>query len=251
MKFARYLAHGDVAYGVVDGDTVREITTTPFEQYEVTDHTHGLSEVKLLTPTAPSKILAVGLNYYSHLGDRPTPTQPLIFLKTPSSLAAHGDPIIRPRDAETVEEEGELVVIIGKRARNVPKEQALEYVLGYSCGNDVSAREWQRGDGQWWRAKSSDTFSPVGPIMSDEIDPFDAMLTARINGNEVQAESTSGMVFDLPAIIEWTSRRMTLEPGDMIFMGTSGKPAGLQHGDTVEIDVPGIGVLSNPVVSEE
>ena len=251
MKFARYLAHGDVAYGVVDGDTVREITTTPFEQYEVTDHTHGLSEVKLLTPTAPSKILAVGLNYYSHLGDRPTPTQPLIFLKTPSSLAAQGDSIIRPRDAETVEEEGELVVIIGKRARNVPKEQALEYVLGYSCGNDVSAREWQRGDGQWWRAKSSDTFSPVGPIMSDEIDPFDAMLTARINGKEVQAESTSGMVFDLPTIIEWTSRRMTLEPGDMIFMGTSGKPAGLHHGDTVEIDVPGIGVLSNPVVSEE
>ena len=251
MKFARYLAHGDVAYGVVDGDTVREITTTPFEQYEVTDHTHGLSEVKLLTPTAPSKILAVGLNYHSHLGDRPTPTQPLIFLKTPSSLAAQGDSIIRPRDAETVEEEGELVVIIGKRARNVPKEQALEYVLGYSCGNDVSAREWQRGDGQWWRAKSSDTFSPVGPIMSDEIDPFDAMLTARINGKEVQAESTSGMVFDLPTIIEWTSRRMTLEPGDMIFMGTSGKPAGLHHGDTVEIDVPGIGVLSNPVVSEE
>ena len=246
MKFARYLAHGDVAYGVVDGDTVREITTTPFEQYEVTDHTHGLSEVKLLTPTAPSKILAVGLNYYSHLGDRSTPTQPLIFLKTPSSLAAQGDSIIRPRDAETVEEEGELVVIIGKRVRNVPKEQALEYVLGYSCGNDVSAREWQRGDGQWWRAKSSDTFSPVGPIMSDEIDPFDAMLTARINGKEVQAESTSGMVFDLPTIIEWTSRRMTLEPGDMIFMGTSGKPAGLHHGDTVEIDVPGIGVLSNP-----
>ena len=251
MKIARYLAHGQVSYGAVDRETVREITTTPFEEYQVTDHTHALSEVRLLPPTEPTKILAVGLNYYSHLGDHPTPEQPLIFLKTPSSLVGHGDAIVRPRDAETVQEEGELVVIIGKRAKNVPKEQALDYVLGYSCGNDVSAREWQRGDNQWWRAKSSDTFSPVGPWMSDEIDPFDAMLTARINGKEVQAESSSGMVFDLPAIIEWTSRRMTLEPGDMIFMGTSGKPADLNHGDTVEIEVPGIGVLSNLVRSEE
>ena len=247
MKFARYLAHGQVNYGVLEGDTLKEITTTPFEDYQVTDHAHALSEVKLLPPTAPSKILAVGLNYSSHLGERSPLQEPLIFLKTPSSLIGHGDTIIRPKDVETLDEEAELVVIIKKRCRNVSKEDALSYVLGYSCGNDVSAREWQRGDGQWWRAKSSDTFSPVGPCIVDDIDPSNLMLRGRVNGVEVQAERTSLLLFDIPTVISWTSQRMTLEPGDMIFTGTPGKPAHLKAGDTVEVEIEGIGTLSNPV----
>jgi 2-keto-4-pentenoate hydratase/2-oxohepta-3-ene-1,7-dioic acid hydratase in catechol pathway len=251
MKFARYLAHGQVSYGVVDGDSVKEITTTPFEDYQVTDHTHGLSEVKLLPPTAPSKMFAVGLNYVSHLHDRPAPTEPLIFLKTPSSLIGPGDTIVKPRDVETLQEEGELVIVIGKRCRNVSKADALDYVLGYSCGNDVSAREWQRGDGQWWRAKSADTFSPVGPVISDEINPDDAMLRIRVNGNEVRAESTSSMVFDVRTAIEWISRRQTLEAGDLIFTGTHGTPVNINPGDMVDIEIDGIGVLSNPVRMEE
>ena len=250
MKFARYLAHGQVRYGVVDGDTLREITTTPFEDHQVTDHTHPVSEVKLLAPAQPSKMLAVGLNYSSHLHDRPAPQQPLIFIKTTSSMIGPGDAIVRPNDIETLDEEAELVIVIKSRCRNVSKADAAKYILGYTCGNDVSGREWQRGDGQWWRAKSSDTFSPVGPYISDELDPGNVMLRARVNGNEVQAESTSYLVFDIPTIIEWTSRRMTLEPGDMIFTGTPGEPAHLQAGDTVEIDIDGIGVLSNPVVVE-
>ena len=251
MKYARYLAHGQVSYGVLDGDTLREITGTPFEEFQITDHTHGLSEVKLLPPTSPTKILAVGLNYRSHLGDRPSQEEPLIFLKTPSSLIGHGDPIIRPRDVVTLDEEGELVVVIKRPCRNVSREEALDYVLGYTCGNDVSAREWQRGDGQWWRAKSSDTFSPVGPFIVDDIDPGDARLRARVNGKEVQSESTSYFIFDVPTVISWTSRRQTLEAGDLIFTGTPGTPAHLVAGDTVEIEIEGIGVLSNPVAMEE
>ena len=250
MKFARYLAHGQVSYGVLEGDTLKEITTTPFDDYEVTDHAHALSEVKLLPPTAPSKILAVGLNYSSHLGERSPLQEPLIFLKTPSSLIGHGDTIIRPKDVETLDEEAELVVIIKKRCRNVSKEDALSYVLGYSCGNDVSAREWQRGDGQWWRAKSSDTFSPVGPCIVDDIDPSNLMLRGRVNGVEVQAERTSLFIFDIPTVISWASQRMTLEAGDMIFTGTPGKPAHLNAGDTVEVEIEGIGTLSNPVKAE-
>ena len=247
MKYARYLAHGGISYGVLEGSTLREITTTPFEEYQVTDHTHSLSEVKLLPPTAPSKILAVGLNYASHLRDRPALEEPLIFLKTPSSLVGQGDAIIRPPNVETLDEEGELVVVIKKRCRNVSKDTALDYVLGYTCGNDVSVREWQRGDGQWWRAKSSDTFSPVGPYIVDEIDPGNVTLRARVNGKEVQAESTSMFIFDVPTVVSWISRCQTLEPGDLIFTGTPGTPAHLNAGDTVEIEIEGVGVLSNPV----
>ena len=251
MKYARYLAHGQVSYGVLDGDTLREITATPFEEYQITDHTHPLSEVRLLPPTSPTKILAVGFNYFSHISDRPLPKEPLIFLKTPSSVIGHGEAIVRPRDVGTLDEEGELVVVIKKRCRNVSKEEALNYVLGYTCGNDVSARDWQQGDGQWWRAKSSDTFSAVGPYIADDIDQSNVMLRARVNGKEVQAESTSYLIFDVPTVISWTSRRQTLEAGDLIFTGTPGTPAHLNAGDTVEVEIEGIGVLSNPVATEE
>ena len=251
MKYARYLAHGQVSYGVLEGDTLREITTTPFEDYQITDHAHGVSEVKLLPPTSPTKILAVGLNYASHLRERQAPAEPLIFIKTPSSLIGPGEPIVRPKDVETLEEEGEMVIVIKRRCKNASKQDALDYVLGYTCGNDVSAREWQHGDGQWWRAKSADTFSPVGPYISDDIDPQNVRLQARVNGKEVQSETTSKLVFDVPTIVSWTSRRMTLEAGDLIFTGTPGIPAPLNAGDTVEVEIEGIGVLSNPVIMEE
>ena len=253
MKFARYLAHGQVSYGVVDGTTLREITTSPFEEYRITDHTHDLSQVKLLVPTEPTKILAVGLNYSSHIaeGEREAPKEPLIFIKTPSALIVHRDAIIRPKNVPTVEEEGEMVIVIKTPCKNTSKEDALNHVLGYTCGNDVSAREWQHGDGQWWRAKSFDTFAAVGPYISDEVDPRNTMVRARINGKEVQAESTSHLIHDVPTIISWVSRHMTLEPGDLIYTGTPGDPAKLDDGDVVEVEVEGVGVLSNPVKTEE
>ena len=251
MKYARYLAHGKVSYGVLEGDTLREITTTPFEKYEITDHAHPVSDVELLPPTQPTKILAVGLTYASHLAGRPAPRDPTVFIKTPSSLIGHGDTIVRPKALEILDEEGELVVVIKTRCRSVSKEDATKFVLGYTCGNDVSGRDCQAGDSQWWRAKSSDTFSSVGPWIADDIDPGNVMLRARVNGKEVQVESTSDLLFDIPTIISWISRHMTLEPGDLIYTGTPGNAAHLNDGDTVEVEIEGIGVLSNPVKSEQ
>ena len=251
MIFARYLAHGEINYGVVEGGTIKQITTSPFEEDQITDHTHPVSDVKLLAPCVPSKILAVGLNYRSHLGERDPLKDPLIFIKTPTSLIGPDEPIILPKVFNgRVDEEGEVVAIIKDRCKNVSIEDALNHVLGYTCGNDVSAREWQRGDGQWWRAKSSDTFSPAGPFMVTGLDPSDLKLKARINGQEVQAESTRMFLFDLPTVISHITKAMTLEPGDMIYTGTPGRPGQLKAGDVVEVEVEGIGVLRNPVKSE-
>jgi 2-keto-4-pentenoate hydratase/2-oxohepta-3-ene-1,7-dioic acid hydratase in catechol pathway len=251
MKFARYLAHGQVSYGVLEGDTLREITTTPFEEFEITDHAHSLSEVKLLPPTAPSKVLAVGRNYRSHIRDLPVPDEPEIFLKTPSCLIGSGDAIIRPNGVEKFQEEGEMVVVMKTRCKNVSSEDALKYVLGYTCGNDVSARDWQRADRQWWRAKSSDTFGPVGPVIEDDLDPRDAIVRVRLNGKEIRAENAANMIFDIPTAISYISRRQTLEPGDLIFTGCLGTPVELNGGDIVEVAIDGIGILSNPVKTEE
>ncbi len=253
-KFARYEAHGEIAYGVVEGDVVKQITASPLEDYEVTDHTHALSEVRLLAPIVPGKIVAIGLNYKSHLGDREPPSVPEPFLKSATSLAGPGDDIVIPREAleegVTMQEEGELSVVIGKRCKRVSREDAMSVVLGLTCGNDVSARQWQRGDLQWWRAKSSDTFSPIGPYIVTDLDPGDLHLVARVNGKVEQESSTSDLLYDVPTIIEFVTRVVTLEPGDVIMTGTPGQAGDLHPGDTVEIEIEGIGVLSNPVVAE-
>ena len=251
MKFARYFDHGQVNYGVVEGDNVVQIMGSPFESYEITDHSHPISQVQLLAPCVPPKILAVGLNYKSHLGERPALKDPLIFYKTPISLIGPEEPILLPRDFDgRIDEEGEVVAVIKDRCKRVTKEDALNHVLGYTCGNDVSARDWQKNDGQWWRAKSSDTFSVAGPFIVTDLDISDMMLKARVNGNEVQAESTKMFLFDLPTVISHISQTITLEPGDMIFTGTPGSAAAIRDGDIVEIEVEGVGVLSNPVKKE-
>ena len=250
MKIARCLAHGQISYGVVEGDTVKELSASPFEQYTVTDHAHALAEVKLLAPCVPTKILAIGLNYSSHLGDRPGPTEPMVFYKTPTSVIGSEETIIRPKDTAKLDEEGELVVVIKDRCRNVPKEEAMQHILGYTCGNDVSARDWQSDDRNWWRAKSADTFSPAGPFIVTDIDPHNVRLSARINGKEVQGESTGYLIFDVPTLLSYTSRFVTLEPGDMIYTGTPGVTGELKDGDVCEIEIEGIGVLRNPVKLE-
>lgn len=250
MKFARYEVQGKAAYGVVDGEWLRAITTTPFEPYEITGHQHRLSEVRLVAPCTPSKVLAMALNYKSHLRDQKAPTQPEPFFKTPNSVIGPGDTIVLPRNAGRIDEEAELVVVIGQRCAKVAQDDALSYVLGYTCGNDVSARVWQRGDMQWWRAKSSDTFCPVGPYITTDVDASNLDIWARINGKEVQHCNTSELLFDIPTLISFISQVVTLEPGDLVFTGTSGRPAELQDGDVVEVEVPGIGTLRNPVRAE-
>ena len=253
-KYARYEAHGETAYGVVEGDTVKQLTGPPYEAHEVTNHTHALSEVKLLSPVVPNKVVAIGLNYRSHLGDRTPPKVPEPFLKTASSVVGPGESVVIPRDAKAegvkVQPEAELSLVIGKRCKGATKANALSYVLGYTCGNDVSARDWQENDMQWWRAKSSDTFTPLGPFIVTDLDPGNLHLMGRINGKVVQDQLTSDLLHDVPTIIEFVSRVMTLEPGDVIMTGTPGRPGDIHEGDVMEIEVEGIGVLSNPVRAE-
>jgi 2-keto-4-pentenoate hydratase/2-oxohepta-3-ene-1,7-dioic acid hydratase in catechol pathway len=174
----------------------------------------------------------------------------MVFYKTGTSLAGPGDTIVRPKATERLDAEGELVVVIKDRCRNVSQADALQHVLGYTCGNDVSARDWQRDDRNWWRAKSTDTFSPAGPVIETDIDPHNVRLTTRINGSEVQAESTNYLIFDIPTLVAFTSRFVTLEPGDMIYTGTPGEPGEMKGGDVCEVEIEGIGVLSNPVELE-
>ena len=247
MKFARYVAHGEVAYGVVEGDMVRQITATPFVPYEVTDHAHALDHVRLLAPVEPGKIIAIALNYGSHLADSTAPEQPEPFWKNPSSVIGPDEAIVIPPGSGRVDAEGELVVVMGKKAKGVSKEAALDHVLGYTCGNDVSARPWQRNDMNWWRGKGSDTFAPLGPFLVTDLDPAKLDVTTRVNGEEKQASSVSNLLFDIPTIISFITGAVTLNPGDVIYSGTPGIPPELQPGDVVEVEVTDIGVLRNTV----
>lgn len=234
-------------YGIVEGQGLKQITTTPFETYDTTGQFQWLSQVRLLAPCQPSKILAMALNYGSHLGKADAPKHPEPFLKAPNSLIGYRDTIVLPGNAGRVDEEGELVVVIGRRCTKVSEGDALSFVLGYTCGNDVSARVWQRNDIQWWRAKSSDTFTAIGPYIATGLDSSNLDIKARINGVEVQRCNSRDLIFGIPTIISFISQVMTLEAGDIIFTGTSGKPAELHDEDTVEIEVEGIGTLRNYV----
>ncbi len=204
----------------------------------------------LLVPCQPSKVLAVGLNYKSHLGDRPTPRVPEIFFKVPSCLVRHGGTIVLPAGSNDVHYEAEMVLVIGKRARDVPVEDAMRYVLGVTCGNDVSARDWQEDDLQWWRAKGHDTFGPVGPIIVSGIDYDNLQLRLRLNGEVKQEGNTSDLLYGVPQIVSWASQHVTLEPGDLIFTGTPGATSVLKSGDIVEVELEGVGTLRNCVADE-
>jgi len=251
MKFARFQAAGRTSYGVVEDGAVTEIEGDIYGDIKTTSTRHNLADVKLLMPCEPTKVLAVGLNYASHLGGRKQPEVPGIFFKTLTSLLDPEGTIILPRDAGLIEHEGELVIVIGRRAKSVSRENALDYVLGYTAGNDVSCRPWQRGDLQWWRAKGSDTFGPLGPFINTDIDPFNTNLSVRINGETAQEGNTSDLIFDVPTIISFISASMTLEPGDVIYTGTPGIPGSTKDGDTVEVEVEGVGVLRNYVADEK
>jgi 2-keto-4-pentenoate hydratase/2-oxohepta-3-ene-1,7-dioic acid hydratase in catechol pathway len=259
MKIARYRAHGEVAYGIVEGDSVRQITTSPFEKYDVTDHVHKLSEVKLLPPSSPRNLLTTGVNTISHaISDqnkpqfnigfltRPTPT---VSIRNIASMVGHEDEIIRPSEAESFREECELVVVIGKQCKKVHGEAIFDYILGYTVGNDLTIKEWEYIR-EGWRAKCCDTMHPIGPWIETDLNPRDAVIKARVNGVVTQNESTGNYRFDVPAVIGTIVEYMTLYPGDMVFMGTAGEPHDCKVGDTVEVEIEGVGVLRNHVVAE-
>lgn len=254
-KFTKYVRfevdNGKAAYGIVEGDQVRQLTGR-FGAWEKTDKMLPLSGLKLLPVSRPTQILAMAGNYRSHLPGEEVPAKfqvPQLFFKSPSCLVANGADIIIPKGTQDVHYEGELVIVIGKKAKNVSKEQALEYVLGVTCGNDVSARDWQKGDVQWWRAKGSDTFGPVGPVISSGLDYGKLDLQLRLNGKVMQKTNTKELIHDVPTMVSFISQHITLNPGDLIFTGTSGKTTPIKPGDVVEVEIEGVGILKNSVTA--
>jgi 2-keto-4-pentenoate hydratase/2-oxohepta-3-ene-1,7-dioic acid hydratase in catechol pathway len=254
MRIIRYTL-GDAKkpkYGWLLGDQVGEISGNVFGRYRRNEAETPLAEVKLLAPTQPGKIVCVGRNYIEHareLGNE-VPKVPLIFLKPPSSVIHPDDTILLPPQSNQVEHEGELVAVIGKRGRNITANNAKKYILGYTIGNDVTARDLQQTDDQWTRAKGFDTFCPFGPWIDTEFDPADSVVTCRVNGQMRQMASTRDMVFNVGTLVAYISSVMTLEPGDLIFTGTPAGVGELKHGDEVVVEIEGLGILKNPVRKE-
>lgn len=252
MRYVKYKHESAIRFGVVEGETIYELDGSVFEHHSRTGRTVLLGDVKILAPCEPSKIIAAGLNYHAHATEagKSAPAEPLIFLKAPSSVIAHGEPVVLPTTDHKIDHEAELVAIIGKRCRRVKRENALDYVLGYTCGNDVSDRTIQRRDGQWCRAKSFDTFTPLGPFIETGIDPGNLEIKCLVNGQVRQHSNTSNMVFSVQALIEVASDAMTLLPGDIIMSGTSEGVGPIKPGDICEVYIEKIGTLQNPVIFE-
>jgi len=250
MRFVRFQQKdGLPRYGWLHEDKIGEIEGNLFGEYKRLKVTIPLKEVRLLAPSAPSKIICVGRNYVEHAKEHgaEVPKIPLLFLKPPSSVIAPGESILLPPQSAQVEHEAELVAVVGKRGRNVTAESARDYIMGYTIGNDVTARDLQKTDGQWTRAKGFDTFCPFGPWIDTDFDASDALVTCRVNGQMRQLASTRDMIFSIGMLTAFISSVMTLEPGDLIFTGTPAGVGQLKPGDMVEVEVDGLGLLSNPV----
>ncbi len=254
MRFVKFqLGDQPPQYGWIHDDKVGPIEGDLFGSYRRLTAEWPLEKIRLLAPAEPSKIICVGRNYVEHAREHgaEVPKIPLIFFKPPSAIIGPGEAIVLPPQSNQVEHEAELVVVIGKGGRNITADSACEYILGYTIGNDVTARDLQRIDGQWTRAKGFDTFCPLGPWIDTDFDPADALITCRVNGQMRQMASTRDMVFSIGTLIAYISSIMTLMPGDLIFTGTPAGVSPLQPGDIVETEIEGLGVLRNPVQATE
>lgn len=247
-KYVRYAEGNRTSYGLLEGDQVRELRGDLFSNPQPTGRRVRLTDVRLLVPVEPSKVIAVGLNYQSHLGERPPAEYPGLFTKLPTSLIPAGADIEITQDAANVHFEGEMVIVIGRRAKHVTRDEAKAYVFGVTAGNDVSERDWQRADLQWFRAKASDTFGPLGPAIVTGLDFDNLLLQTRLNGDVVQAQRTKDLIFSVADIVSYVSRYVTLLPGDVIYTGTPGTTRRMKAGDVVEVELEGVGVLRNRVV---
>jgi 2-keto-4-pentenoate hydratase/2-oxohepta-3-ene-1,7-dioic acid hydratase in catechol pathway len=248
-KYVRYSSGGRVAYGILEGETIRELSGNFLGDAKPTGKTVRAADAKLLAPVEPSKVVAVGLNYKSHIGERAAAAYPGLFAKFPTSIIGPEDAIVFPPEASDVHYEGELVVVIGRKASRVSEADAPQYVFGVTCGNDVSERKWQKQDLQWFRAKGSDTFGPLGPAVVRGLDYGNLQLTTRLNGEVRQSQRTSDLIFGVSKIVSYVSQFMTLVPGDLIYTGTPGSTRAMKPGDVVEIEIEGIGVLRNKVAA--
>ena len=247
MKFVRVLYEGKKEYGRLDGDKVLFLDKAPYLGGKETGYTADLASCKLLAPAEPSKVVAVGLNYMDHIEEMKdwVPEEPVIFMKPSSSVIGPEDKIVWPPRSATVSYEAELALVIGKDCRNVTKEEAKDYIFGYTCLNDVTARDLQPIDQQWTRAKGYDTFAPIGPIITDEIDPKNAPISSKLSGELRQNSNTDHMMRDVYELTSFISSVMTLYPGDIITTGTPSGVGIMKDGDVVEITVEGIGTLRN------
>jgi len=248
-KYVRYAHEGRTSFGILEGDQIRELDQSPIEGGKPTGKTAALSSVRLLAPVAPSKVIAVGLNYKSHIGNAQPAAYPPLFAKLPTCIVGPEAEIVYPEGASNVHFEGELVIVIGKKASRVSKEEAPQYIFGVTAGNDVSERDWQRDDLQWFRAKASDTFGPLGPAIVTGLNHNDLLLQTRVNGKVLQKQRTSDLLFDVEDIVSYISQFVTLMPGDVIYTGTPGATSAMKPGDVVEIEIEGIGILRNKIAA--
>lgn len=260
MKWCKFQTGETISYGIIEDKTVIEVSGSPFETYTKTATTYPLSEVKLCVPVIPPTFYAAGINYREHViemahkrGVEPQfPPNADVGYRANNALIATEEPIIVPKDAtELVQYEGELVVVIGKQCKRVSEADALDCVFGYTIGNDVSERTWQRGDRTLWRGKNTDTFKPMGPWIVTGLEPDDLNVTIRLNGKEMFTYCVGDAIFSVRQFISRMSQYLTLYPGDVLWMGTDGAPENMKDGDVVEVEIPGIGVLRNPVVWEK
>ena len=259
MRIARFSADGgDVRFGVVEGpgeDPADLVVTAmeghPFAPFALVGEPRPLADVRLLAPVLPSKVVCIGKNYADHVTEMggAAPADPVVFLKPSTSVVGPGDAIVLPRNSERVDHEAELGIVVGRLCREVPRARALDVVLGYTCGNDVTARDHQAADGQWTRGKSHDTFCPIGPWIETDMDASDVVVQARVDGELRQDGRTSLLLHDIPAVIEWVTAFMTLLPGDVILTGTPAGVGPITAGQTVSVTVGGVGTLTNPVVA--
>ena len=250
QRYARYSANGATSYGRVDGEQLLQLSAAPWLGGEETGSVVNLDDVELLAPAEPGKVFAVGYNYMSHRGDRELPAHPPIFLKLPYTITGPDTEIVYPDGATDLHYEAELVVVIGKRASRISPDQASDVVFGITAGNDVSERVWQANDLQWFRAKASDTFGPLGPTIVTDLNYNDLLVQSRLNGETMQSQRSRDFIHNVEAIISHISQSATLEPGDIIYTGTPGTTSAMQPGDVIEIDVEGVGVLRNRVVGQ-
>jgi 2-keto-4-pentenoate hydratase/2-oxohepta-3-ene-1,7-dioic acid hydratase in catechol pathway len=259
MKWCRFQAGGKIAHGVIEGDTVTEVAGDPFGNHTLTAASVPLSQIKLLVPVIPPTFYAAGVNYREHVtemahrrGVKPEfPPHADVGYRANNALIATDETVVIPKDAtDQVQYEGELVAVIGKQCKRVSEAEALDVVFGYTIGNDISERTWQRGDRTFWRGKNTDTFKPMGPWIVTGLDPDDLRVTIRLNGREMFSYAARDAIFSVRQFISRMSRYLTLYPGDVLWMGTDGATENMKDGDVVEVEIPGIGVLRNPVVRE-
>jgi 2-keto-4-pentenoate hydratase/2-oxohepta-3-ene-1,7-dioic acid hydratase in catechol pathway len=259
MRWVRYDDIGKAIYGIVEGEMVQPVRGNPFDGYDKVGEPRTIDGVKLLVPVVPKVFYAAGLNYVDHIieyaaktGREPNiPPDADVGYRANNALIAHGETIVIPADAtERVEYEAEVVVVIGKKAKNLTEANALDCVLGYTVGNDMSERTWQKSDRTLWRAKNSDTFKPMGPWIETDAKLEDMETIVRVNGEETIRFPTNKMLFSVQTFLARMSKYMELQPGDVVWMGTEGSSPQVKHGDNIDIEITGIGTLSNPVVRE-